>query len=198
MLPSSRFTWWPGHCAARIRHTGLSRGLTRDPQTQVARPAVRDDLPFATGLAVEDNQVLATLFAPLSHCNWNQHLAAAGFVSEIAKKFDPQRLQFHLAQSSIEHAKEEFTNSCRPAHRRDIGAQHQRVGYVEFHQIIQLFGVAGLDPILGQFANSSFRPAQADSTRGSPPSGGGFASNGIGSNARLSARGREAPSEAGK
>src|ERR1700719_2186210 len=53
-------------------------------------PAIGEDLPSASRLADQNDQIFSTLFAALSHCARHEHLATSQIESNIAQHFEPQ------------------------------------------------------------------------------------------------------------
>ena len=140
---------------------GATPGFTGgSAQTQVTRPVVRHNLPFAVGLTIEQDQILAALFAAFAHSARDQRFEAPGLVTVVAQQFRALRIHFHFAHPGVQQSEKKFTDGGRAAHHRNIGPQHRRIGNIKTDQVVQLLSVAGQGPILSGFAESSFGPAQ--------------------------------------
>ena len=126
---------------------------------QILRPAIRENLPRACGLAHKDYKIFSALFAPHPHGDRNQHLATTDVHGDLTHHFQPQRLHLDVAQSRFQHRHKKLPNRGQAAHRRSTGSDKSRVGSIQFHQIVDVPYVAGMRPILDNLAGCNFGTA---------------------------------------
>jgi hypothetical protein len=145
----------------------LSGGeLGRGADSQVGGPAIGENFPGARGLSNEDDQIFSALFAALAHSDGHEHFATTEIESYIAQHFDAQRFHLHVAQSGFEERDKKFPDRRQAANRGNAGADERGVGGVEFEQIVDVPGVAGLRPVLDNLAGASFGATAGRSARG--------------------------------
>src|SRR3984893_3005422 len=154
---ADRWDWLTSLSSSGLERWGADR--------QIGGPAIGENLPGAGGLSREDDQIFAPLFAALTHHDGHEHLAAAEIECYIAQHFDAQRFHFHVAQSGFEQRDKKFPDRRQAANGRNAGADESRVGGVEFEQIIDVPGVAGLRPVLDNLAGIRFGAAAGGSAR---------------------------------
>src|SRR5208337_1079738 len=137
----------------------------RGADGEIGGPAIGQDLPCAGGLSNEDDEVLSALLAALTHGDGHEHFATAEIESNLAQHFDAQGFHLDVAQSSFEQRDEKFPDRRQAANRRNAGADESSVGGVEFEQIVDVLGVAGLGPVLDNLAGAGFGAASSRSAR---------------------------------
>ena len=135
---------------------GLGR---RSVDRQIGRPAIGKNLPGSSGLAYQDDQIFSPLFAALAHGDGNEHFAATQVDGDLTQHLNPHRFHFHVTQSSLEQCDQKFTDGGQTAHRRNAGTDQGGIGSVEFEQVVNVPGVAGLGPILDNLAGACFGTA---------------------------------------
>src|SRR5258708_18591854 len=151
---------WGG--LASLSGSGFGR---RPTDSQVGGPAVGKDLPGASVLSHQDNQIFSALFAALTHGDGHEHFATTEIESNIAQHFDAQGFHLHVAQSGFEERDKKFPDRRQTANRRNAGTDERGVGGVEFDQIVDVPGVAGLCPVLDNLAGAGLGTAASRSTR---------------------------------
>src|ERR1019366_99713 len=145
--------------------SGSGFGQRRGADSQIGGPAIDKDLPCADRLSHEDNQVFSALFAALTHVDGYEHFATAEIESNLTQHFDAQRFHFYVAQSGFEHRDKKFPDRRQAANRRNAGADESSVGSVEFEQVVDVFGITGLRPVLDNQTGAGFGAAAGRSTR---------------------------------
>src|SRR5258708_15023737 len=150
---------WSG--LASLSRSGFGR---RPTDSQVGGPAVGKDLPGASVLSHQDNQIFSALFAALAHGDGHEHFATTEIESYIPEHFDAQGFHLHVTQSGFEERDEKFPDRRQTANRRNAGTDERGVGGVEFDQIVDVPGVPGLSPALDNLSGPALAPAPTPHT----------------------------------
>ena len=141
---------------ASLSYSGLGR---RGADRQIGRPAIGKNLPCAGGLSHQDDQVFSALFPALAHGDRHEHFATPEIESNLTQHFEAHRFHFHVAQSGFEQRDKKFADRRQTANRRNAGADEGCVCGVEFEQVVDVLGVAGLCPVLDNLAGAGFGAA---------------------------------------
>lgn len=142
------------------------RSASRTTNRRIRSPAIGKNLPCPGRLLYQDNQIFAPLFTALSHGHGYQHFAPAQIERDIAHDFHTQRFHLYVSQPSLEQRDQKFPNRRQAANRRNAGAYKRCVGGVELKQVVDMFRVAGLSPVLDKLPRSRLgTPASYNSGR---------------------------------
>src|ERR1017187_6276992 len=134
---------------ASLPRCGLGRQGT---DRQIDGPAIGENLPRASRLSHQNNQIFPALLAPLTHGDRHQHFATPQIDGDLAQHFQPERFHLHVAQSGFKQRNQKLPYRRQTANRRNIGADEGRVRGIELDQVVDMLVVAGLRPALDYLA----------------------------------------------
>ena len=61
-------------------------------------------------MSCQYSEIFAALFPALANDKGNEHLAAPGFVGDVADNVHTKGIEFYFAKTSIERSEEKFAN----------------------------------------------------------------------------------------